>query len=52
MLLKDLIEKIGYSVDEFESEALPMLAKAYESMSEIHQQKELIELMHKNNSQK
>ena len=46
MLLKDLIEKIGYSIDEFKVEALPMLAEAYESMSEIHQQKELIELMH------
>lgn len=46
MLLKDLIEKIGYSVDEFKAEALPMLAKAYESMSEISEQKEIIELLH------
>ena len=46
MLLKDLIEKIGFSVDEFKAEALPMLAEAYESMSKISQQKEIIEIMH------
>ena len=46
MLLKDLIEKIGYSVDEFKAEALPMLAEAYENMSKISEQKEIIELIH------
>ncbi|MBW9298285.1 XRE family transcriptional regulator [Lactococcus raffinolactis] len=46
MLLKDLIEKIGYSVDEFKVEALPMLAEAYENMSKISKQKEIIELIH------
>lgn len=51
MLLKDLIEKIGYSVDEFKAEALPMLAEAYESMSKLKEQKEIIGLIngkHKN----
>ena len=46
MLLKDLIEKIGYSVDEFKVEALPMLAELYETLSDIDGKKDIIGRIH------
>ena len=48
MLLKELVNKLGYDIDKLEASALPLLNEAYESMNILGDVQERMDIFYKN----
>ncbi|MBS7578304.1 MULTISPECIES: hypothetical protein [unclassified Enterococcus] len=47
MLLKELVDKLGYDIDKLEASAIPLLNEAYDSMNSLGDVQEQMDILYK-----